>query len=221
MAFIKASNISFNYQKGENVLNNLSLELNKEEFTSIIGPNGSGKTTLGKLLIGLLKPVKGKVLINDRDILTMTLGEIGKLIGYLFQNPEKQLFSTSVEEEITFIMKLKGMDRKIIETEKEKILDKFSLKHLRKEFPFNLSQGEKQRLALASIFVNKPKFLILDEPTTGLDIKRKEILSSYINILRKEKIGMAVISHDKSFINKHSDRIIEINRGGIVGDRKK
>ncbi|MDI6705721.1 MAG: ABC transporter ATP-binding protein [Bacillota bacterium] len=194
------------------------MQLYSHQFTAITGPNGSGKTTLGKLMTGILKPSTGQVLICGKDSRAMTLGEIGSKIGYLFQNPSHQLFATSVKEEISFVLELKGCTKEEIDRKVKNSLETFHLLHLKESLPFKLSRGEKQRLAIAAVLINEPGFLVLDEPTTGLDMDRRKVLAGILEELRQKGIGMAVISHDQEFVKRHSDRIIKMSGGEIVED---
>ena len=216
MPYIKANNISFGYGKRKKVINNLSIDIFKEDVTAVVGHNGGGKTTLGKLLAGILKPFNGEVLICGEDTRNLNLGQVGKKIGYLFQNPSRQIFTSTVEEELLFINKLMGESMTKVHEEMERILQFFDLDSKRHELTFNLSYGEKQRLALSAILMNKPEFLILDEPTTGLDKLRKNGLSEYLGKLKEEGVGMIIISHDLDFIDSHATRRIEIARGEII-----
>lgn len=217
-------NVKFYYKKSNkstsNILENISLDIFSNEITALIGENGSGKTTITKLMMGILKPLQGDIYVFGTNIKEMSLGQIGKKVGYLFQNPERQLFATSVYEELAFVMDIKGYDKKYIDKEVNETLELLNLSPLKNEVPFFLSGGEKQRLALASILVNKPKYLVLDEPTTSLDIKRKEILSNIIDKLKEEKIGTLIVSHDKQFVEKHANRIIQLAKGEIVNDTR-
>lgn len=151
----------------------------------------------------------------------MTLGQIGSKIGYLFQNPDNQIFAPTVREEISFIPELKGCPHEEIAHTTDKMLELFGLRGLEDALPFRLSRGEKQRLALAAILVNHPLFLILDEPTTGLDIERKNMLSNVIRKLKEDGLGMVVISHDEPFIKSHADRLIKLSGGEITDDSGK
>lgn len=198
----------------------MSAEFFLEDFTAIVGPNGSGKTTLGKLMAGIFKPQKGSVLIDEEDSRQISLGAIGKKVGYLFQNPERQIFAPRVYEELAFPLELKGLDKAIIGEKVKEALTTFNLNHLSNAFPFTLSQGEKQRLALAALLINEPQFLILDEPTTSLDIERKKVLSDILEALKNKGVGIVAISHDVEFIKKHATRIIEMDGGEIIGDSK-
>lgn len=215
---IELDNIHFSYTSNHNIIENLSLDLYQGQFTALTGSNGSGKTTLGKLIMGILKPHKGKISILSKDASKMTLGQKGQRVGYLFQNPNSQLFATTVYEELSLILEIKGYDKKTIDEKVNEMLETFQLNHLRDSFPFILSGGEKQRLALASVLMNQPEYLILDEPTTSLDIKRKETFSGFIQQLKQQNIGMLVISHDESFIGEHADRVLQLERGRILYD---
>lgn len=217
--FIELRNLSFGYKRNKIIMNNISLKINKHEVTTILGPNGSGKTTLGKLIIGILKPISGQVYITNQDVSEMTLAQVGLKIGYLFQNPEKHFFSNTVEDELGFVPRLKGLNDDFLENRIKELLRLFQLEHLRKSSPLLLSQGEKQRLAIATILINQPEYLILDEPTTGLDVERKKVLIDLLKELRKKGIGMTIISHDHSFIEQLSQRVIKIHRGEITYDK--
>lgn len=221
MAYIEARKMSFTYPKGKrSVINDISIKVFQKDITAITGHNGGGKTTLGKLLGGILKPLNGSVLICGRNSRDLSLGQIGKKIGYLFQNPSRQIFTSKVEEEILFISRIKKQPMTRAQGEMEEILRFFDLYCKKDEYTFNLSYGEKQRLALGAILVNKPEFLILDEPTTGLDKLRKDKLSEYLIELNSQGVGMIIISHDMDFIDTHASRRIEVEGGRIIYDER-
>ncbi|HAE43282.1 MAG TPA: ABC transporter ATP-binding protein [Clostridiales bacterium] len=201
------------------VLKNINLVLNRKEFVSLVGPNGSGKTTLGKVSTGIIKPDSGNIFIDGKDISSLSLSEIGRKIGYLFQNPDRQIFAPTVYEDLSFALKYKRTPTDIIEKRVNEVLDMFELKHLKDASIYRLSQGEKQRLAIGGILLNDPQYLILDEPTTGLDPKRKNDLSRILKSLI-EHVGILLISHDKSFVLEHSHRIVELRDGSIIDDKK-
>lgn len=216
--FIKIEKLFCSLNKVQ-VLRNINMTLNKTEFVSIVGPNGSGKTTLGKVATGMIKQDSGDVFIGGKNIKDLSLPEIGRKIGYLFQNPDRQIFAPTVYEELSFALKYKKTPTDIIEKRVNDILNTFELNHLKKASTYSLSQGEKQRLAIGAMLLNDPEYLILDEPTTGLDPKRKKELSKLLNTLISH-VGILLISHDKAFVQNHSHRIIELYDGSIINDKK-
>ncbi len=210
--------VSYSYDRGDRVLSGVSLRVVDAGMTAITGPNASGKTTLGKLMAGILKPDSGRVQISGQDTRNMALGEIGAEVGYLFQEPERQLFAPTVEEELSFVLQLKGTPEPEVQRRVDEMLDRFHLAGLRERFPFLLSRGEKQRLALAAVLVNRPRFLVLDEPTTALDLKRQGELLGILRELLDDGVGMLVISHDRRFLGQAVSRVVELVGGEIVRD---
>ena len=180
--------------------------------TAVCGPNGSGKTTLGKLISGILRPSAGSVLLNGEDTSGWPVGKIGSKVGYLFQEPARQIFAPTVLEEITFPLILKRMDKEEADERARSILARFEMEKLENAVTYTLSRGEKQRLAIAAMLVHDPVFLVLDEPTTGLDARRKDILGGMLLQLAGNGVGILLISHDSSFVSKHAvsvQRIVE------------
>lgn len=216
--FIEINNISFKYNKDHSIFNDFSLKLSCEETTVIIGKNGSGKTTLSKLLMGIIKPQKGEINIFGYNLSRLTLGQTGEMIGYVFQYPERQLFARSVIEELTFPLIFKGINMKEANRQADEMLSIFELENVRDSYPFYLSYGEKRRLAIASVLMNKPRYLILDEPTASLDKERIDSLSNVLFKLKERNIGVLAISHNKEFINKHGQRVIKLEGGRIISD---
>ncbi|NYB74409.1 ABC transporter ATP-binding protein [Sedimentibacter hydroxybenzoicus DSM 7310] len=216
--FIEINNVSFKYKKGRTVFDNFSLTLNTEENTVLTGNNGSGKTTLSKLIMGILKPQRGEIKILGRDSSSLSLGQAGELIGYVYQYPERQLFAMSVIEELTFPLVIKGILPETALKEAEEMIEIFELDKVKDSYPFFLSYGEKRRLAIASVLMNKPKFLILDEPTASLDKERIESLNKLLDTLSAKKTGILTISHDEEFIERYGQRIIKIEGGKIISD---
>lgn len=214
LPFISLSKVYYSYDKENMVFSGLDLDLGPGEITAITGPNGSGKTTLSKLVMGILKPDSGKVYLDGNDVDKMTLGEVGSKIGYLFQNPEMQIFANTVFDELSFVLRLKGLEEDKIEVKVNRLLEDFNLKDYKDASPFNLSFGEKQRLAIAGVLINEPRYLILDEPTTGLDYKRKRQLRDILDGLFKKGIGFSLITHDLDFIQHFGARVIKFSKKG-------
>jgi energy-coupling factor transport system ATP-binding protein len=160
--------VEFSYPKGQFHFFCDDATFPAGQVTLISGANGSGKTTLSKLMCGILRPSRGTLLINGAPASDWSLGKIGKVVGYLFQEPARQLFTATVWEEMTFIDGINGVPTEQTAEKAEKLLSAFGLLGLRDNNTFRLSRGEKQRLALCAILMQGAKFLILDEPTTGL-----------------------------------------------------
>lgn len=217
---IEINNITYKYHKGRTVYEDFSLQIKNEESTVITGKNGCGKTTLTKLIMGILKPQSGDIKIFGHNTKNLTLGQTGEMIGYVFQYPERQLFATSVMEELTFPLVFKGYAKDVAKERADKMIETFQLEKVRDSYPFFLSYGEKRRLAIASVLMNNPKYIILDEPTASLDSERIEILSDIIDKLKDNKIGILIISHNEKFVKRHGDRIINIEGGLILQDEK-
>jgi energy-coupling factor transport system ATP-binding protein len=219
VAFLELNQVTFFYpQQQKPALVGIDLTFDKNEITAIIGPNGSGKTTLTKLMIGVLLPNTGKILLDDRPLREYSLAEIGRHIGYVFQNPDQQLFCPTVAEEVGFGLKHRGWEPEKVRERVKFYLDYFELTVYRKVFPLHLSQGEKQRLAIASVLANEPGFLILDEPTVGLDLYRKKLLEDYLNKIAQLGRGMVIVSHDTAFVERLAERVISLENGRIRGD---
>ena len=187
------------------------------KIAAITGPNGSGKTTLGKLAAGLLRPARGRVLLGGEDIGGWPLGKIGGKIGYLFQEPSRQIFAPTVMEDICFPLILKGMKEEEARELAREALARFGMGALENASSFTLSRGEKQRLALAAMLVNNPRFLILDEPTTGLDSRRKGVLGEILRRLAAQGAGVVLISHDRDFIREQAAApVFRMEEGRVV-----
>ncbi len=214
---IELKNVTFGYYHMP-VLQNISLCLAPNDCVALIGENGSGKTTLGKLCCGLLKPEKGQVLYDGASIDSMPLAQIGQKVGYLFQNPLKQIFAVTVFDELSFVMRLNRISSERITEEVITIAKAFEIEHLLEQKCHTLSRGESQRVALAGIFMRDPDYVILDEPTTGLDEARKSGFGHILEDILNRGVGVMVISHDQAFVGKHAHRVIEI-KGGKVADR--
>ena len=204
---ILIENVSYKYPKSDDAaVSDFSAQFRRGEITALSGKNGCGKTTLTKLLVGALRPDSGRVSIDDLDTAGMDLFEIGRRAGYLFQNPNRQLFCDTVYNEVAFGLRNLGMDEAGAEETSEYYLGLFDLTRYRDIYPGKLSLGEKQRLVLAAVLALGTDYLVLDEPTTGLDIRRRDELGELLLRLKLEKnCGVVVASHDAAFISKYAD----------------
>lgn len=212
---IKVDNLHFSYNRDRKILKDINFCLYEGEIAAIIGPNGAGKSTLTKLLMGLLKPCKGKIFINNNDISKMSPKDIGKNLGLIFQNPEHQFIKMTVEKEMALSLELRGVPPKEVFSKVDYYLNLFELSAQKDMNPFSLSQGQKRRLSTASMMINGQPILILDEPTYGQD---KENLQKLLNLLydiNKEGVSILMITHDMDLVFNSCDRFIYLENGEI------
>jgi len=210
---IKISDLNFKYPKSDFELTIPKLSLLSGQIVLITGSNGCGKTTLSKLCLGLLKDYAGTIELKGKNLKDYSLGQIGQVISYLFQEPSQQLFTPTVWEEMTFIGLLKDEDPQVLQTKAVKLLKQFNLSKLARRSIYNLSRGEKQRLAIASLLMNDIEYLFLDEPSTGLDAENRKILYDVIKDLKENGIGIAIITHDHEVINEFPEHIYRLEVG--------
>ncbi len=215
---IKLENVWFAYVNSNYVIKNVNLTINKGEIVAILGGNGSGKTTLIKLFVGLLRPNKGHVYVKGIDIKDRRICEIAKDVGIVFQNPNHQLFEYNIREEILFGPR--NFKDELREDEVNYWIERLDLSDLLLKSPLLLSEGEKRRVALASILAYQPDVLVLDEPTTGQDRGHKEVILNVLLNYVKTKEGKAVVitTHDLDFAWRVASRFIVLNDGEIVYD---
>lgn len=222
---IKLEEVSFTYQPNSpyeyDALREVNLEVNEGEFIGLIGHTGSGKSTLIQHFNGLLKPTTGKVIVDEIDITEkgVKLKQIRQKVGMVFQYPEHQLFEETVFEDVAFGPKNIGIPaERIIKTVK-KAMNMVDLDYNRYKdlSPFALSGGEKRRVAIAGVLAMEPKYLILDEPTAGLDPRgRDEILSEIEQLHQNEGITVVLVSHSMDDVARLADRLLVINDGSLI-----
>lgn len=219
---LKVEELFYTYPGSEKpVLRGLSAMLAEGEITALTGMNGCGKTTLLKNIVGILKPDSGRILLGDQELTAFTIAMIGREIGCLLQNPSCQLFCTTVEEEMAYGLRNLGCSQAEIEEKTSYYLDYFQLSHYRKQFPHHLSQGEKQRLVLAAVLAMEPGFVLLDEPTSSLDVFRRRLLGNYLLNMKANGKGVVLISHDMEFIERYADRVLTLDEGVIAEIRRR
>jgi energy-coupling factor transport system ATP-binding protein len=215
---IEAQDIYFAYPNGVQALKGISLTIQNGEFVAIMGQNGAGKTTLIKQFNGLLKPTKGKVFIDEVDTKKVSVATLARNVGFVFQNPDHQLFSETVEDEIAFALKNFGFKENITKRRVTWALNLLGLTQYRKTSPFMLSGGERKRVALASILAWNPKILILDEPTIGQDYQQKEKLRQFILQMKAQRKTIIIVTHDVEFVAECNPRVLLMLDGKIVAD---
>ena len=215
---VEVINASYMYPGGIKAVDNISLSVKPGEFIALLGQNGSGKTTLAKLMNGLFKPTQGIVLIKGKDTRKMTVAECARIVGYVFQNPEHQIFASTIYEEIAFGPRNLGIPEEDIKQRVEEALRLVDLKKPMDAFPHLLSVGEKHRIAIASILAMEPELLILDEPTTGIDFGRSLQIMRLLQRLRDGGKAVIVITHDLYLAAEFAERIIILKDGRKFAD---
>ncbi len=215
---IEFRHVTFVHQNGVKALDDVSLKIESGETVGIVGENGAGKTTLVKHVTGLLKPASGEVLVDGQGTSATTTAQLSRKVGVAFQNPDHQLFSESVDEEISFALRNFGFSPGLVEQRVSWGLRLFGLEEYRKSSPLVLSGGEKKRLTLACILAWDPEVVILDEPTVGQDSIQKERLAQTIRMLGAAGKTVVVVSHDIEFLWPVQPRIVVMKAGRIVGD---
>ena len=218
---IECDSVRFGYGKTKDaeLIHGISLSIEDGEFVALTGENGAGKSTFSKLLAGILKPSDGKICVNGIDTKKAKNSMLAKITGFLFQNPDRQLCTYTVRDEIAFGQKaLKTGTEEEISKRTEKIIERFGFNP--DDAPFSLSRGQRQRLALASIIAVEPKVMILDEPTTGLDYKECMEIMSAVKELNKNGTTVIMVCHDMELVLDFARRMIVLADGKIEADGK-
>jgi energy-coupling factor transport system ATP-binding protein len=213
---LTAEHLRFAYKGAKMpVLEDFSASFPRGELTAVTGPNGCGKTTLAKLLVGILRPSGGGVFVDGEPMAGLSLAETGRKIGLVLQQPERQLFCATVREEMDFGLKYLGLSAEEAVRRREEYLSYFGLGRHEDRFPFELSMGEKQRLVIAATLALRPDYLVLDEPTSSLDLGRRRELGKLLTRAKTEwNVGVALISHDERFLTDFADGRISMGVGG-------
>ncbi|MGD2200159.1 MAG: energy-coupling factor transporter ATPase [Candidatus Bathyarchaeota archaeon] len=215
---IGVEDVSFSYPSGIQALRDVSLTVHKGEFLAIMGENGAGKTTLVKHLNGLLRPQKGRVLIDGADVINESIAALARRVGLVFQNPDDQLFSENVEAEVRFALNNFGFEGDVITKRVDWALNLLDIGRYRRSSPFILSGGERKRVALASVLAWDPEVVVLDEPTIGQDYAQKERLRHFLMQLRSQGKTTIIVTHDVEFVAECQPRIVLMADGRIIAD---
>ena len=218
MLMLNVEDVHFSYASGVEALKGVTLTVKNGEFVAIMGQNGAGKTTLVKHFNGLLKPTKGRILVDGVETTKTSVASLARNVGFVFQNPDHQLFSETVEEEIAFALKNFGYKPTVIEQRITWAVNLLGLTQYRKTSPFMLSGGERKRVALASVLAWDPQVLVLDEPTIGQDHQQKENLRQFILQLQTQNKTVVIVTHDVEFVAECNPRVVLMREGKIVAD---
>lgn len=219
--YISVQDVHFAYPDGTKALFGISMDIFKGEMLAIIGQNGSGKTTIVKHFNGLLKPTEGDVLVDGQSVKKESAGRLAQKVGYVYQNPSLQLFCRSVRAEIAFGLKLLKKSEDEIAQTTQSVLRMVGLWEKADEYPFLLTMGEKQRVAIAAVLALGPEVLIVDEPTTGQDFKRAyQFLELFKYLNDQEHKTIIFITHEMRFTTEFADRTIVMADGKVWMDGK-
>ncbi|MDA1372999.1 MAG: ATP-binding cassette domain-containing protein [Proteobacteria bacterium] len=218
---IEVSKLQYQYPDGTHALRDINLKIFENQFIALIGQNGSGKTTLAKSLNGLLKPSSGYVKIDGLD--TRVKGTTKKIVtkvGYVFQNPDHQLFSNTIEKEIAYGPKNIGLGHDEVNQRVQDAAQVCGVERgLFQDHPFFLTKGLRQRVAIASILAMRPKTIIVDEPTTGQDLRQSlEVMNFLRDLWLHKGHTIIIITHDMNIVADYAQRCVVLTKGELVMD---
>ncbi|RXE58572.1 energy-coupling factor ABC transporter ATP-binding protein [Acetivibrio mesophilus] len=212
---LEVKNLSFTYPDGHKAINEMSFIIHHGESVGIVGENGAGKSTLLLLLMGVLFPSQGEVMVGDVHVTKKTLPLIRQRLGMVFQDPDDQLFMTTVYDDVAFGPRNYRLDEKEVENRVMQSLDMVGISHLKDRAPYKLSGGEKRAAAIATVLSMQPDVLIMDEPTSSLDPKSRRRVMELLKGFEHTKI---ITSHDLDMVFEICKRTIVIKAGKIAAD---
>jgi len=217
-SIIEVENLWYVYHPNVTALKGVTLRIELGESIALIGQNGGGKTTLAKHFNGLLKPTKGKVLVKGDDTKTCDTSKLALIVGYVFQNPIHQIFSSTVYDEIAFGPKNIGLAGKEVNERVMKTIEEVGLSGYEKTHPYDLDYGKMKLLTIASIMAMNPDVYCLDEPTTGQDHVGRRTVAALVKRLNEKGATVITITHDMRFVANVAQRIILMADGMILAD---
>ena len=211
---LRFENVSFSYEGGRPVLQDLSFSIGKGEAVGLIGANGAGKTTIMKILLGLL-PCEGRVLVDGLEVNKKNLPEVRRKLGFVLQNSDNQMFMPTVYEDMLFGPLNYGLSREDAEKKADEVLERLGLRELGHRYNHRISGGEKRMAAIATVLAMEPEAILMDEPTSALDPYNRRVVIRTIRQLPQTKL---ITSHDLDMILDTCDRVILIGGGKIAAD---
>jgi energy-coupling factor transport system ATP-binding protein len=216
---VTVDNVSYAYSKGAVVaLDGVSLTVPRGQIVGVVGQNGSGKTTLTKLLNGLLKPTSGSIVVNGMNTADNPVQKMAAHVGYVFQNPNHQLFATTVEEELRFGPRNLGVPEAELGERVGEAVEFFGLEDVLKLHPYRISFPLRKLVGIASIFTMRPKVFILDEPTTGQDHRTTGVINKLIHRLGERGDTVLCVSHDMPLLADVAERLIVMWNAKLIAD---
>ena len=212
---IEFQNVSFAYETGENVIEDMSFSIGAGESVGLIGANGAGKSTIMKLLLGLVMPTEGRVLVGVSEVTAKSLGEIRKKLGFVLQNSDNQMFMPTVYEDMIFAPLNYMLSREETEKRVDEVLRRLHIEELKHKYNHKISGGEKRMAAIATILAMEPEAILMDEPTSALDPYNRRLVINTIKELNQTKL---IASHDLDMIADSCERVILIGCGRVAAD---
>lgn len=216
MSEIILNKVNYTYPNGSLAADDISLHIKSGENAAVIGKNGAGKTTLAKMLNGLLKPQQGDVFIGNRNTKDYTTAQISKLAGYVFQNPDEQIFHATVEKEVAFAPKRMKLKKEDIIRRTQEALKRTKLEECREENPYNLPLSLRKFVTIAAVLAMEPDIYIFDEPTAGQDMEGNRKLTEILRYLHSKGKTVITITHDMEFVAENCKKIIVMANNKII-----
>ncbi|MDU4959645.1 MAG: ABC transporter ATP-binding protein [Sporomusaceae bacterium] len=216
---LELQDVSFAYNKNQPpAVAGVSCAIGRGEFVAVAGRNGSGKTTLTKLLMSLLKPSAGRVLLDGRDTTALTPAAMARHIGYVFQNPDRQMFRDTVRAEIAYGPEMLGFSPAETAAAVAEAMDLAQVTDLADCYPRTLAKSRKQQVAIASALAMRPDFLVLDEPTSGQDAAVRERFMQLLGRFYQAGKTVILVTHDMDLLARYAERVVVMDRGSKVYD---
>lgn len=216
MSGIILKNVNYIYPGGTLAADDISIHIKSGENAAVIGKNGAGKSTLAKMLNGLLNPREGDVLIGDMNTRDYTTAQISKLAGYVFQNPDEQIFHAAVEKEVAFGPKRMKLKKEEIKSRTEEALKLTHLLEYREENPYNLPLSQRKFVTIAAVLAMEPDIYIFDEPTAGQDMAGNQKLAEILRHLHRKGKTVITITHDMEFVAENCEKIIVMANNKVI-----
>lgn len=215
---IDIKGLSHSYEEGQPALQNIDLTVYPGEMVALVGQNGAGKTTLVKHCIGLLRPKAGQVTACGLDAARSPVSTLARQVGFVFQNPDHQIFHDTVQKEVAFGLQNLGLPKEEIQERVAAALRDVGMEHLTQVYPQQLSRGQRQRVALASVLAMQSKVIILDEPTTGQDALERLQIMELLRNLNLAGHTILFITHDMSLVARYARRVVVLCQGKVILD---
>ncbi len=218
--FVQVQNVGYRYADGTQALRGISMNMRRGEFIALIGQNGSGKTTLSKCINGLFKPTTGDILVDGLNTRQTSIVQMVRRVGYVFQNPDHQLFNATCRDEIAYGPRnIELPETEVAERVAEAVQVVGLPEHYLNEHPFFLPKGQRQRVAIASILALRPQVIIVDEPTTGQDARQSlEIMDFLVDLNESHGHTIVIITHDMPIVARYARRVVAMAQGQILAD---